>query len=115
MDWNASAYDRWLTTDTAGDEAEAYAEWVVGEWETYAETNRLPYAMADEDDPDHAVYAAWEASLFATQAYHDKLQADAEWAAAEESDRAQAEWEAHEAAEAERQYRHDVWADETYG
>jgi len=107
--WDGAAFDRWLTTDTMGEAAEAEAERLIAAWEEFVATTfdeRDAVTMLDADDdrhPEHAIYAAWLRLQELLDERQYRLEAEEEakfYAEAEAEDRR------YEAAE-----RGDWWAD----
>jgi hypothetical protein len=77
-----SRYDQWLTTDTSQDSLNAYSDWLIGEWEKYAEDQHLPIEACEDDHEAHNIYQAWETLLLAVDTYHSHLAEDG-WREAE--------------------------------
>jgi hypothetical protein len=80
-------YDAWLTTDRSMEAQEAWADWVVDEWEQFAETQGLPLEACEEGHEIHGIYDGWEKLTLAIVEYRGRLEEEAavrEWEGWEE-------------------------------
>lgn len=73
-----SNFDRWLTTDTAAEEAERRADHKLDAWESYAGQQSVPLQAVEEDHPEHEIYVVWEKLFDTVEAYFERLRVDEE-------------------------------------
>jgi CRISPR/Cas system CSM-associated protein Csm2 small subunit len=71
-------YDAWLTTDRAAEAQERAWDLMHDAWEAVAEALDLPVDAADDEHPEHALFEAFVTFYTATDAYHMRLEAEAE-------------------------------------
>ena len=66
-----SRYDSWLTTDHSTEERIKQAEWLIDEWEKFAEAKNLPVSWGGGDEGEtHLIYNLWETLWLAIEEHY---------------------------------------------